>query len=169
MQTRRQWAALIAILGVFAYLLRAALAAIFVIAVPLADDWCTEWVTIPGDGNDLDEEVCVEFRSDYEEDKYYHNKAMETRNLYLNVFTLLLCCGVAWFVLRQIPNWKGQSTDRIGVGTVLAVGFLAWLVIPWFLSLVLPPPVDWFPQVFRDIQDAQVDKVLTELKRASHP
>jgi len=157
----RRWQYLISLLvvGFVVWNLSAIGAAIFVPVVEMEEDWCVVW----WEGN------CVEFINSLEEDKYFHNKRMATRNAI--VMTVALLIGVVWeYMIRfQIPHWKKNSPLHPYKDFFPGIFFALWAYSFWLIvvllgcTFILPPPVDWYPDIFRDIRDAQVVQVMRVL------
>jgi hypothetical protein len=58
---------------------------------------------------------------------------------------------------------KEVSTE--GYFALLLLSFVVSIVIPLLLDLILPPPVEWFPAIFKEIDDAQVEEAMREIMR----
>lgn len=155
----------ICIAGLVAYLLRAALAAIFVVNLPMASGWCLEVQEVQTGENAFHSE-CVLFQNDFEEAKYVHNQSMVGRNKILLLSQLALWFGVTSLLFHLIPKWKGSGNVDAGgwFGPTAGIALAVSMGVPWLLSSALPPPYEWFPQVFRDISDAQIQAALRSLQ-----
>lgn len=152
--------------GLVAYLLAVAMSSIFLVALPMADDWCLKTEQVQT-GPDSYEMVCVEFKNATEQAKHYHNEQMLDRNKVLLGIEFALWLGVTTLLFHWIPKWKGVSQSAEGgnkVFLILCLAFGVSLAAPRVFSMLLPTPADWFPSVFREIRDAQVEKVLREIQ-----
>lgn len=145
-----------------AYLLKAALSAVFVVSVPMAPDWCLDYQEIQTGPDDFSYR-CVAYKSPLEEAKHRHNLQMIDRNKVLFAIEFVLWFGIAALAFHWVPTWKGIRTSVSGGEKFISLGVLAFVVLvvgPLVLSWLLPPPVDWFPGVFREINEAQVQEAL---------
>lgn len=150
--------------GFVAYLLAAALSAIFVVTVPMAPGWCV-------DGRPGVEDYsgpCSVFLNPLEEAKYYHNRSMVERNVYLITTEFLSWGAVTGLFFYWVPKWKNRAflQDIDGATCFMAIAGITFgvsVVAPLIFSAILPPPVEWFPQVFVNLRQAQVDAALREL------
>jgi hypothetical protein len=52
----------------------------FIPSVPMARDWCKDWVDFREKDNPSAFTGCVEFKNDLEASKYYHNRRLLERN-----------------------------------------------------------------------------------------
>lgn len=151
----------VGILGSAAYLLMATLSAFFIAAVPQARDWCRDFY----ERVDQDDQVvstCVSFKNDFEERKYHHNLEMLSRNKTLLWLNIGIWSIVGFVVFHLVPTWKGLPT--VGALGAAGIGATTALLVPIALSWILPAPVEWFPDVLREIHDAQVDAALRRLR-----
>jgi len=152
--------------GLVLYLLSAALSAVFIPVLPMADDWCRDSIEIER-GNGRFETIVTDFKNDFEARKYYHNTRMLRRNKYLLFFVYLLAFGLTGLCFYLVPRWRGQELPHEGAETFFTVAIIAFgiaVVVPLVLGWLLPAPAKWFPQVFREIQDAQVNEALRQLR-----
>ena len=151
--------------GVLAYLLHAAFGAVFVVAVPLAPDWCHDFQEVQTAADEYKQE-CFAFKNAFEEAKYRHNQRMIGRNKFLIAVQFGLWFAAAGLVFHWIPTWRGIPLVHDGAERFFAIAVLAFatsVIAPLVLSWLLPPPVEWFPSIFREINDAQVEAALRHI------
>ena len=152
--------------GFVFYILSAIISSIFIISVPQDKDWCLESIEIQVSENDYKTE-CIEFKNDFEMLKYYHNKEMVRRNKYLVFLEFILAFLATSLFFYFIPKWKGHVSNEDNASKFLILTLIAFLIstiAPLIFSWILPAPVNWFPQIFKDINDAQVNEVLRNLR-----
>ncbi|MFC1572820.1 hypothetical protein ACFL6M_04395 [Candidatus Eisenbacteria bacterium] len=159
----------VSVAGVAAYLLICALESVFLVVLPMDDDWCArfEWVEVD---QDIFEEQCVEFKNDLESLKYTHNSNLTTTKDYIMIVGGVLTLAAMLLVLHFVPIWKGEhdrSWSGESVGKAVLATFLAVWVVPMILGWILPPPVEWFPPVFRKIHEDRVAAKLAELREVA--
>lgn len=149
--------------GFGAYIIHAALAAVFIAPLPQAPDWCHEWIEAKTGPE------CVFFKNDFEEAKYLHNKKMQGRNAIL----LFVVFGTSFLggglLFHWIPTWKGGPVAPSGsgaLGVVLLLSLGVTLLGPLAYGKVLPPPAEWFPSVFLEIREAQQEAAMKEVIRS---
>lgn len=162
---RRHEIIYVVVAGFAFYIIGAMLSAIFIVAVPMAKDWCLDSVTIEKSEGEY-ETICTEFKNDFEARKYYHNKRMVTRNKYLLAMQFLLALGTTGLLFYFIPKWKGLNPSAHGGHflEIAIVAFVVSIVVPLILGWLLPAPVKWFPSVFKEMNDAQVNEALRNLR-----
>jgi hypothetical protein len=114
--------------------------------------------------NDDHRFVCYQFKSAFEELKYYHNKSMVQRNSYVLSGNILVAIIVTVLAFHFIPKWKGKELASDNFISAVFLAFLISVIAPLFFSWLLPPPAEWFPQIFKDINDAQVERELEILR-----
>lgn len=152
--------------GFFAYVLAAMLSAIFLVPVPQSNNWCLETMQVQT-SSDESETRCVKFKNDFEMAKYYHNKDQVTLNKWLIFFNYIIALFTTSLLFYLIPKWKGPLKNK-GSGeelfSILFLAFLVSIVVPLIFSWILPPPVYWFPSIFTEINNAQVNEALRQLR-----
>jgi hypothetical protein len=151
--------------GFVAYLLAAVLSAVFIVALPMADDWCLKSEEVQT-GPDSYETVCVVFKNSFEQAKHYHNRRMIGRNKVLLGIEFAVGLAVTALLFHWIPKWKGlvQSHEDEKTWYILLLAVGVSLVVPRVFSWLLPPPADWFPAIFSDIREAQVEMALRDIR-----
>lgn len=161
--------------GFVAFLITSGFTAVFVPYMELAKDGCLKFIELIGP-NGTSEVVCSEFKTNLEEVKYYHNISMEERysNLQLGVFFLFLSLSSLAFYF--IPKWYGKTPtinymgDNTAAnyietfGSLLLINYLVVYIIPSITLIILPSPIDWFPDIFIEISNKLRDSTLSELK-----
>ena len=147
------------VLGFLSFLFLATLSAIFIIVVPLNPDKIDSWITEEDSyGSNATFPVTndsIEMRN------YFHNKEMQTRNVFLIFVVAILGGLLALFTYQWIPSLKNYKK-----GEVFLIGFLVALIVPQVLGRVLPPPVKWFPREITEIREARQEKLLNDWQRA---
>ncbi len=162
----------IIIAGFFFYLARAALDSIFIVAIPMDDDWCLQYNK--DETKPEYEWVCLKYKNKLEQLKHYHNLKMIERNKYLSFSLFVIAFLLTKLIFSLIPEWKANGfntqslkiamTDVTGIIFELIIAFVIIFITPWIFELILPPPAEWFPEVFREISNAQIEAKLRELK-----
>jgi hypothetical protein len=158
----------VAVAGAVLYLASAAWGALFIINMPNAPDWCTEFQTRQVGEWETTRE-CVRFKNRLEQLKYEHDVGMVARNTYWVYGSLVACAVLALIAFRIIPGWRGTLAPKESggaIGTALVIGLFAW-VTPWLFALPLPSPAEWFPAEFREINDLRVRETLERLQRSA--
>ena len=157
------------IAGFIFYLLAAVLDSIFIVALQQDEDWCLESIDIEMEGRLTNsyETECVRFKNDFAMLKHYHNQKMVSRNKYLIFIEYIVAFLITTLFFYFIPKWKGrlgnlQRSDMIFI--ILMIAFCISIIIPLILDWILPAPVKWFPQIFKDINDAQVKEAIRKLR-----
>ena len=154
--------------GLVAYLLAAILSAVFIVALPMADDWCLKSEEVQT-GPETNEIVCVAYKNSFERAKYFHNRRMIGRNKALLMVEFTLWLGATTLLFHWMPKWKGIAQSEDGGNKaflILVLTFGVSLIAPRVFSWFLPPPVDWLPSVFREIREAQVQMALRDIRSA---
>ena len=151
--------------GLLAYLLSAMLSAIFIIGLDMDDNWCEVPIEVR-DG----EWKCLEFKTNFEERKYDHNSDMRDRNEKLLILKFVLFLGITYLVFHFIPKWReGRHHSALDLThTLVPLGFLSFgvsMIMPLIFAFILPPPTEWFPDIFVEIHETQREAILLELKK----
>ena len=103
---------------------------------------------------------CVSFKNNLEKLKYEQNQAMVSRNDILLFVRFLIAIVTTGMLFHYIPKWKEKDTEKIdgdSIFGILLISFIVSVIAPLVFGWILPPPIEWFPQVFRDINQSQVD------------
>lgn len=149
--------------GLAAFLLRAALSAVFIAPVPMDRDWCKETWEVAVSDDDFATE-CFAFKNDLEEAKFHYNRSIASRNWYLLTAPALLVLSMTYLLFYFIPKWRGTTVKGNTLQECFAVSLIAAFVIPLVYSVLLPAPATWLPAVFLEINDAQVAAKMIELR-----
>jgi hypothetical protein len=104
--TNRNTVLFLIIGGFFFYLLGAVLSSLFIVSIPMDEDWCKRGEKILV-AEDQYEFFCVEFKNELQEEIYYHNKRMAERNGRLIWGKLGFGYAICLFIFLIIPKWKG--------------------------------------------------------------
>ena len=150
--------------GLLAYLLSVMLSAIFIIVLDMDDNWCELPIEVR-DG----EWKCLEFKNNFEELKYDHNSDMRDRNEKLLILKFVLFLGITYLVFHFIPKWRERPHHSALdlEHTLLPLGVLSLgvsMTMPYIFDFILPPPTEWFPDIFVEIHETQREAILLELK-----
>lgn len=125
--------------GFVAYLLAAVLSAVFIVALPMPDDWCLKSEEVQT-GPDSYETVCVVYKNSFEQAKHYHNRRMIGRNKVLLGIEFALWLGVTALLFHWMPKWKGVTQSAEGGNKAFLILLLAFgvgLVVPRVFALFL--------------------------------
>ncbi len=152
--------------GLFFYLISITFDLIFIPRLEMTPPWCDKWIE-KRIGYRTQRE-CVEFPDKLQELKYRHNQKMEERFtykmfgifLFATIFTFLLMLLTPYQFLDQkitLETFSGAVVVAVFYGVIL--GFL----VPVVLQALLPPPSEWMPNEFFEIQKARKEMILREL------
>lgn len=156
------------IVGFLLFCIRAGLNSYYVIKVPHEDNWCKKWVEIPV-GENKEEYRCVEFKNEIEKMKYYHNRTQQEHNE--NIYWGITIFGAIITILtfHYIPKWKNikyknktEKNDKIEAIIIIIVATTG--VAPLIYHYILPPPIEWFPDIFRRIHEQRVNEAMEIIK-----
>ena len=152
--------------GLIFFLLSAMLSATFIVAILQDDDWCIESVERQVSEYDTVDE-CIVYKNNLELLKHEHNQKMVTRNGYLVFGEFVLAFIVTIMLFYYIPKSRGAGPENMDGNVFFAIALFAFgisIVMPLIYGWILPPPVEWFPQVFNDIRQSQVDHWYNNLR-----
>jgi len=157
-----RYLAIVLFAGFAFYLLISVAAAYFVIEVPMSDDWCLKThgdfvVDYAKEGS-----PCVEFKNKWEEIKYNHNLSMKHRNMYLYFYSVLIATVGSLLALKwlwKMDLWVWRSRFLAG-----QAGLLIGVLMPLVFSWILPPPMEWFPDMIVRMHESKVDETLKILE-----
>jgi len=151
--------------GFVAYVFAAMLSSIFIIAVDMDDGWCIESMEFQT-GPDSYEIRCIEFKNRFEEYKYYHNHDMKERNKYLIGGNFALFLAMTFLLFHFVPKWQGENdrTNHDKFFLLFLLSFGVVVIMPLIFGFVLPAPIEWFPKIFVEIHEKQIEATLLELK-----
>lgn len=153
--------------GIMAYFLMAGLSAIFITPVEMGKGWCLEWKEFEV-RPDSYEKVCITFKNSFEEVKSFHNLQMLKRNdlLYSYVYYFFLLCSI--FIFYFIPKWNGNNYEGFGVTflSLIVINIIVIYIISKAIGYILPPPIEWFPDIFVEINDRLTEATLQDLQES---
>jgi hypothetical protein len=156
--------------GIFFYLLSTVIDPIFIPTLGMPETWCKKW--IERKISYRSQEECVEFANQIDELKYRHNQRMENRRTH-KMFGLFLAASALTFLLMILKPiyFFGDGVVITNITGVIAAavyyGVIIGFLMPTFLQLLLPPPLDWLPREFSDIQQARVDYILKNIMESA--
>ena len=153
------------------YLLISIFEAIFVIILPIDEEWymnnvvySDEIVSVNRYGENTELKLYIEsYDNQFEVSKFYHNEGMHERKRYIlyGLFLISLICSYITFYHK--PKIKGQDPGYSGMFAVILFGILTVSLMPLIYSWILPPPVKWLPSILKEINEAQVNEALRKL------
>ncbi|TET87411.1 MAG: hypothetical protein E3J96_05570 [Sulfurovum sp.] len=161
--------------GFSAYLISVMLSAVFIAPLETDKGWCLKFMEIEGPNYAI-ERVCTEFKDNLEKAKHFHNLDMIDRNsnLHLGVFFFFL--SLSTLIFYFIPKWYGKipainytSDNTVAnfintFGLLLIINYVVVYIISLIIGYILPPPSEWFPDIFDAIHTNQVAAALLEAK-----
>ena len=80
--------------------------------------------------------------------------------------TLLAVVGLTLLAFYYIPTWKYAQPQWRAIIPSFFLALLIAFFVPLVLSLVLPAPDGWLPSAFHDINHAQVERSMSEIRQA---
>ena len=136
----------------------------------MPEHWCEKWVERRISYRTVEE--CVEFSDKFQELKYRHNQRMEERfsrkmfGIFLIAsfltFSIMLLSPYKFFDRKvTFDNYTGAFATAVFYGVI--IGFL----IPTVLQALMPPPIEWLPSEFYEIQKARTELILKEIMETS--
>jgi len=150
------------LMGVFSYFANAMLTAVFIPYVQFENNWCLEYERTEEDG---EIPLCNKFKNRLEEEKYYHQVKMFNMNDYIKYGVPIFCGFVGIFIFAYIPKLKKED---INLSELVVTGFFLGLgtplIVVFIMTIILPAPNLWFPEVFGEIRDLRLEKVMEELR-----
>jgi hypothetical protein len=151
------------IAGLLFFVLHTFLQVVFIVTVPMEEGWAVQTEEYDTAGGT--ETMVTEFLDEYEEAKYYHNLSMLERNKYLIGTEFVLGAALTFLLFHFIQKWKtgGDSEDHEKTFLILMLSFGVSIVMPLIFSWILPPPVEWFPSYFRELNDTLVNAELDRI------
>ncbi|WP_028872325.1 hypothetical protein [Psychroserpens burtonensis] len=163
--TRKNIILYLVIGGFIFYILSVLLSAISIAPIPMDQDWCKYGEDIQIGENEY-EFRCLEYKNEWQETIYYYNQKVLERYINLLWFKLILALIVTVFIFYFIPKWKGvlnKKGENI-IGSLILIALVIVLIIPFIFSFLLPPPIEWLPDIFEEINDAQINEAIRTLK-----
>ena len=153
--------------GLFFYLVSITFDLIFIPRLEMKQPWCDKWIERKIGFRTQKE--CVQFPDKLQELKYRHNQKMEERFTY-KMFGIFLSATILTFFVMLLNPHKffdrnitlENCTEAIAVAVFYGVimGFL----LPVVFQALLPPPSEWLPGEFFEIQKARKEMILREIK-----
>ena len=139
------------------YVYSAIMSAAFVPSLDMGKNYCVDWIAPDGETQE-----CYRFRNKFEERKYQHNQEMVNRKrIIIGIGMLLMTIINFGLAPSSIVSKDSEIASRIGVSAVVA--FFIWGA-SFIFVFVLPPPIDWFPDVFREVRFEQEQAALRLLR-----
>lgn len=138
--------------GFIIFLFHTVMQVIILSNVPQPADWCLDAVEYSDSGSGDTRTLCIEYKNDLEMRKYYHNKKQLTKNKYI-VMPLSAAFGglLAVLFFSYIPmRRRGGKMGMSNVGGSFVFGVAVWLIMILVYGAILPPPVEWFPDVITE-------------------
>jgi len=151
------------LLGVFSYLFIVTTSALFLPYVNMDNGWCLKYSDIPGHDHKNDP-ICEEFKNDYEQKKYDHNKMMVKKASYFRVGTILFNIVLASIIFYFIPIIRKKSIRIKALIYSSAFGLVVPIIVFLILTSLLPAPYKWFPSEFETIRNIRVEKLLESFR-----
>ena len=154
--------------GLIFYLASITFDLIFIPRLEMTPPWCDKWVERKIGYRTQKE--CVQFPDKLQELKYRHNQKMEERFTY-KMFGIFLCASISTFLLMLLNPYKfldQEITLETYAGAVVVAvfyGVIIGFLLPVVLQAVLPPPSDWLPNEFFEIQKARKEMILREISK----
>jgi hypothetical protein len=161
--------------GLFFYLVSITSDLVFIPRLEMPPGWCENWVE-RRIGYRTHRE-CVQFSDKLQELKYRHNQKMEERQKY-KTFGIFLCAiGFTFLMMLLNPSKFFDQTITYDSYTgifVVAVfyGVIIGFLLPVAFQALLPPPAEWLPNEFFEIQKARTELILqqiTEMSEQTNP
>ncbi|NLC67800.1 MAG: hypothetical protein GX754_03220 [Clostridiaceae bacterium] len=103
------------------------------------------------------------YDNEFEVNKYFHNERMVKRHTYIFVSMIIVGIIASFLLFYFIPKWKGvkiEHDDYDHTFSILMLGAFTAGLVPLLFGWILPPPVDWFPNVFREINELQAKELM---------
>ncbi len=156
--------------GLFFYLMSITFDLIFIPKLDMPEHWCEKWVEKKVRYRTQKE--CVEFTDKHQELKYQHNQKMEER-FSRKMFSIFFLASTLTFLIMllsplkffdqkiTLENYTGAMATAIFYGVI--IGFL----LPTVFQALLPPPSEWLPGEFYEIQKARTELILKEISEIS--
>ena len=115
-----------------------------------------------------DNNECTEFSNKLAEQKYRHNRKMESRraNKMIGLFMAASVVTLLLMVLKpslffgsgvKIEDYTGAFATAVFYGIIL--GF----IMPVFYESLLPPPSEWLPAELEEIRTARIELILKKM------
>jgi hypothetical protein len=156
--------------GLFFYLVSITFDLIFIPKLEMTQPWCDKWIE-KKIGYKTHKE-CVQFPDKLQELKYRHNQKMEGR-LTHKMFGIFLFATIFTFFMMLLNPYKfvdqkiTLETTTGAIAVAVFYGVIIGFLLPVVLQALLPPPSDWLPNEFFEIQKARRETILRELSEIS--
>lgn len=156
--------------GLFFYLVSITFDLIFIPRLEMPQGFCEKWVERRV-GYRAHEE-CVEFSDTLQELKYRHNQKMEERftNKKFGIFLAATTFTFLMMVLSPDKFFDRKVTFEVSTGSfAVAVfyGVIIGFLLPVVFQTLLPPPSEWLPDEFFEIQRARTELILRQISEIS--
>jgi hypothetical protein len=156
--------------GLFFYLVSITFDLIFIPRLEMPQAWCEKWVERKV-GYKTQKE-CVKFSDKLQELKYRHNQKMEER--FTNkMFAIFLCATISTFLIMLLNPYKffdQKITFETYTGSIAVAvfyGVIIGFLLPVAFQALLPPPSEWLPNEFFEIQKARTELILRQISEIS--
>jgi hypothetical protein len=156
--------------GLFFYLVSITSDLVFIPRLEMPQGWCENWVERSIGYRTQNE--CVQFSDKLQELKYRHNQKMDERQKY-KTFGIFLCAtGFTFLMMLLHPSkfFDQRITFESYTGIfVVAVfyGIIIGFLLPVVFQALLPPPSEWLPNEFFEIQKARTELILRQILEIS--
>jgi len=159
--------------GLFFYLVSTTFDLIFIPRLEMPQGWCQKWVERKIGYRTQDE--CVKFSDTLQKLKYRHNQKMEER--YKNkMFGIFLGATILTFLLMLLSPYKffdrKITFETLSGSFAVAVfyGVIIGFLLPVVFQTLLPPPSEWLPSEFLEVQKARTELILRQITEIpTHP
>ena len=157
--------------GFFFYLLSVIIDPIFIPILDMPQFQCHKWVE-KRIGYHKDR-LCVEFGNQIDERTYHHNRRMEKRRHHKMIGLFLAASVLTFFLILLNPSlFFGQSvaveSNSGAIAIAVFYGIILGFLIPTVFQMLLPPPMEWLPKEFLEIQHARTDLILKKIASPSN-
>jgi hypothetical protein len=156
--------------GLIFYLVSITFDLIFIPRLEMTPPWCEQWVERKMGYRTQRE--CVQFSDKLQELKYRHNQKMEERFTY-KMFGLFLFASIFTFLMMLLNPYKfldrpiTLETCTGAIAVAVFYGVIIGFLLPVVFQTLLPPPSDWLPEEFFEIQRARREMILREISKIS--
>ena len=156
--------------GLFFYLVSITFDLIFVPMLEMPENFCEKWVERKISYRS--QKLCVQFTDEVQKLKYRHNQNMEKRRAHKMLSLFLIASLLTFSIMLLSPhtfieqkitleNYTGAMTTAVFYGVI--IGFL----LPTIFHALLPPPAEWLPNEFFEIQKARTELIMREIAELS--
>ena len=152
--------------GLFFYLVSVTFDLVFIPRLDMVGPWCEKWVERKIGYRSQSE--CVQFPDKLQELKYRHNQKMKERFTH-KMFGIFLLASILTFFLMLLNPYLffdqkiTLETCSGAIAVAVFYGVIIGFLLPNVLQALLPPPSEWLPNEFFEIQQARKEMILREL------